>query len=213
VFFVVIGRSGAHSLDSERGSSAVSELVAPDVDIEEHAREVPASKTSNDARITQMVREHYAFVWRSLLRLGVPARMAEDAAQQVFLVAMRRVSDIAIGSEKSFLFGAALRVASDERRSAKNRELPSEPADDASTQPSPEDELHTRRRRDLLEDALLHMPLEFRTVFVLFELEQMTKTEVAELLGLAVGTAVSRLRRARELFRQRLAERGFGGEA
>src|SRR5690349_14490291 len=84
VFFVVMGRSDAHSLDSERGSSAVSELVAPDVDIEEHAREVPASKTSNDARITQMVREHYAFVWRSLLRLGVPARMAEDAAQQVF---------------------------------------------------------------------------------------------------------------------------------
>jgi RNA polymerase sigma-70 factor (ECF subfamily) len=190
----------------------VSESVASGIDVEDHAGAASRSKTSNDARITRMAREHYAFVWRSLLRLGVPARMAEDAAQQVFLVAMRRVSDIAVGSEKSFLFGAALRVASDERRSAKNRELPSEPRDGASTQPSPEDELHTRRRRDQLQDALLHMPLEFRTVFVLFELEQMTKTEVAELLGLPVGTAVSRLRRARELFRQRLAERGFATE-
>ena len=53
------------------------------------------------------------------------------------------------------------------------------------------------------------MSLELRTVFVLFELEQMTKTEVAALLDLPVGTAVSRLRRAREHFRASLVRRGI----
>jgi RNA polymerase sigma-70 factor (ECF subfamily) len=169
----------------------------------------PGPHVRDDARITAIVREHHAFVWRLLVRLGVPSRSADDATQQVFLVAMRRVSEIAIGSEKSFLFGTALRIASDERRSAKNRELAGELPDGADQAPSPEENLEARRRRDLLQQALLSMPLELRTVFVLFELEQMTKTEVAALLELPVGTAVSRLRRARELFRESLRRRGF----
>ena len=84
--------------------------------------EAPATAPArDDTRITAMVREHHAFVWRVLLRLGVPSRSAEDATQQVFVVAMRRVNEIHLGAEKSFLFNTALRVASDERRSAKTR--------------------------------------------------------------------------------------------
>jgi RNA polymerase sigma-70 factor (ECF subfamily) len=169
----------------------------------------PAQRLRDDQRITSIVREHHAFVWRLLLRLGVPASGAEDAVQQVFLVAMRRVAEIAPGSEKSFLFGTALRVASDERRHAKHREVPNELPESAHSGADPEQQLEARRQRGVLQEVLLEMPLELRTVFVLFELEQMTKTEVAELLGLPVGTAVSRLRRARELFRQILQQRGF----
>lgn len=168
-----------------------------------------AVEPRDDARITAIVREYHAFVWRLLLRLGVPSRSAEDATQQVFMVAIRRVSEIAEGSEKSFLFGTALRVASDERRSAKNRELPGDLPEGADLAPSPEENAEAGRRRGILQDALLSMPLELRTVFVLFELEQMTKSEVSELLNLPVGTAVSRLRRARELFRESLRRRGL----
>ncbi|HEY3493949.1 MAG TPA: sigma-70 family RNA polymerase sigma factor [Polyangiaceae bacterium] len=150
-----------------------------------------------EARVAGMVREHHAFVWRLLRRLGVPPSGTDDATQQVFLVAMRRVSQIALGSEKSFLFGVALRVASDERRSAKNRERPGSIPDGVAPLPEPEEAADASRRREILQQTLLEMPLELRTVFVLFELEQMTKTEVAALLELPVGTAVSRLRRAR----------------
>ena len=169
----------------------------------------PAPEVRDDARITAIVREHHAFVWRLLIRLGVPSRSADDATQQVFLVAMRRVSEIAVGSEKSFLFGTALRIASDERRSAKNLELAGDLPENADQAPSPEENVEARRRREVLQQALLAMPLELRTVFVLFELEQMTKTEVAAMLELPVGTAVSRLRRARELFRESLKRRGL----
>jgi RNA polymerase sigma-70 factor, ECF subfamily len=169
----------------------------------------PGVATRDDQRITGIVREHYGFVWRLLLRLGVPASAAQDAAQQVFVVATRRVAEINLGSEKSFLFGTALRVASDERRLAKHREVPAELPDTVDLRSDPEQQLHARRQRGVLQELLLAMPLELRTVFVLFELEQMTKTEVAELLGVPVGTAVSRLRRARELFREVLSQRGL----
>lgn len=185
----------------ERGDGA-AELTEPSA----------AAPPRDDARITAMVREHHAFVWRVLLRLGVPSRSAEDATQQVFVVAMRRVNEIHAGAEKSFLFNTALRVASDERRSAKNRELAGELPEGPDSSPSPEDNAEAARRRRILQEALLGMPLELRTVFVLFELEQMTKTEVSELLGLPVGTAVSRLRRARLLFREVLSQRGLGGD-
>jgi RNA polymerase sigma-70 factor, ECF subfamily len=169
----------------------------------------PGVARRDDQRITGIVREHYGFVWRLLLRLGVPASAAQDAAQQVFVVATRRVAEINLGSEKSFLFGTALRVASDERRLAKHREVPAELPDTVDHRSDPEQQLHARRQRGVLQELLLAMPLELRTVFVLFELEQMTKTEVAELLGVPVGTAVSRLRRARELFREVLSQRGL----
>jgi len=50
------------------------------------------------------------------------------------------------------------------------------------------------------------MTLDLRTVFILSELEGMTMPEVAALLEVPVGTAASRLRRAREAFRAAVAE-------
>jgi RNA polymerase sigma-70 factor, ECF subfamily len=189
----------AGALESSRNPAAVANATPAQVE----------PRTRDDARITAIVREHHAFVWRLLLRLGVPSRSAEDATQQVFMVASRRVSEIAEGSEKSFLFGTAMRVASDERRSAKNRELSGDLPEGADLAPSPEENAEAGRRRSILQEALLSMPLELRTVFVLFELEQMTKSEVSTMLSLPVGTAVSRLRRAREMFRETLRRRGL----
>ena len=190
---------GAGALGESRNAGALARATTAAVE----------PRARDDARITAIVREHHAFVWRLLLRLGVPSRSAEDAAQQVFMVANRRIAEIAEGSEKSFLFGTAMRVASDERRSAKNRELSGDLPEGPDSAPSPEDNAESARRRALLQAALLSMPLELRTVFVLFELEQMTKTEVASMLELPVGTAVSRLRRAREMFRDALRRRGL----
>ena len=160
-------------------------------------------------RVTRMVQAHHDFIWRLLRRLGVPAADTDDATQRVFMIAARRVADITLGSERSFLFGTALRVAPEVIRAA--RRSPS-PLDDEANErrdssPDPEALAARSRARAVLEELLLAMPLELRTVLVLFELEQMTKSEVAELLQLPVGTAVSRLRRAREEFRILLKRR------
>jgi RNA polymerase sigma-70 factor (ECF subfamily) len=59
----------------------------------------------------------------------------------------------------------------------------------------------------VLAEILDGMPLELRTVFILFELEQMTKTEISNVVGIPEGTVVSRLRRAREVFENRVKQR------
>jgi len=175
---------------------------------------LPAVKPVDNARITAIVRTYHDFIWRLLRRLGIPAANVDDATQQVFCVAARRVDEIAPGSERSFLFGTALRVASDDRRSARHREQPDAELDrHVSPEPDPEDLVEKNRRRRLLDEILDAMPLELRAILVLFELEQMTKSEVAELLGIPEGTCMSRLRRARKEFqaiaRRRIARDGF----
>ena len=153
-------------------------------------------------RVAALVGEHYDFVWRTLRRLGMGEADADDAAQQVFMVASRRVDAIRSGSERSFLFQTALRIASETRRAVRRRreiQLPEGVELPASTLPTDElVDLH--RARSELDQILDAMPLDLRAVFVLFELEQTTMAEIATLLDLPTGTVASRLRRAREAF-------------
>ncbi len=60
----------------------------------------------------------------------------------------------------------------------------------------------SRRRAQQAEAILAKLPPEQRIVFLLFELEEMSGQDIAELLGISVGTVRSRLRLARESFRR-----------
>ena len=75
-----------------------------------HRKEEVLAEASK-ARLERMFNDHYDFIWRLLRRLGVGSEKADDASQQVFLVAAERMQRIKEGSERSFLFGIALRVA------------------------------------------------------------------------------------------------------
>lgn len=184
-------------------SLAIADDGAPPI-----APKVDAARAglAGEARLRAMRHEHFEFVWRSVRRLGVPESDADDATQQVFIVAAGKLGAIALGSERAFLFGAALRVASHVRRAHRRRgevtyTVP-EPEDGA---PSAEELIDRRRARALLDEVLESLPMEVRAVFVLFELEEMTLSEIAALLGIPPGTAASRLRRGRELFQSAVA--------
>jgi RNA polymerase sigma-70 factor (ECF subfamily) len=169
----------------------------------------PPARTrgAEDARLRVLFDAYFDFVWRSLRRLGLSDDRADDAAQQVFVVASRRLEAIAPGSEQSFLFHTATRVASDVRRSASyRREIAHpDPAGDVEGGPRPDDLLAERRARTMLDGVLDALDPDLRTVFVLFELEEMTIGEIAALLEIPVGTVASRLRRARERFQAKLS--------
>ena len=155
-----------------------------------------------DARLRAIVAAHFDFIWRSLRRLGVPTTDVDDCTQQVFWVAARKLHLIDQGSERAFLFSTALRVASDARRSrARRREVQDE--DDlqrCDPGPSPDEIADQRKARIMLEQVLSALPIDLRAVFVLFELEEMSTTDIATLLDIPIGTVASRLRRAREEF-------------
>jgi len=68
----------------------------------------------------------------------------------------------------------------------------------------PEGIVLARERSQLLDWAIQQLPPEWRTVFVLRELEGLSYAEIAEVLGIPIGTVESRLFRARQRLRQLL---------
>jgi RNA polymerase sigma-70 factor (ECF subfamily) len=183
--------------------------IIPDVSLTLSMEGVPPLVAANrKERLQRLLESDYRFIWRLLRRLGVPSDAIGDATQQVFLIAAERLDDIVENSERSFAFGTALRVAQSVRRRVARESL-SEPSDVCASSMPGQDELSDQKRaRELLDRVLEEMPLDLRTVFILFELEGLRSPEIAELVGIPLGTAASRLRRARERFAALVAEHG-----
>lgn len=167
-----------------------------------------ASELERAERLRRLVHEHFAAVWRFLRRFGFPVHVADDAAQDLFLIAFRKVDTIAPGRERAFLFGVAYRVAIEQKRKTA-REVPldvlldmdDEPADGSAT---PEERLDEERARVVLHQLLAELDPRLRAVFVMHELEGMSSQEIATALEIPAGTVASRLRTARDDFRARL---------
>jgi len=153
-------------------------------------------------RLERMFRDHHERVWRTLRRFGLSPEAAADATQQAYLIAAERMADIRHGSERAFLIGTALRLGRGAYRSGRRLEL-SEEMDQRENPGSRADDLVEQQRRlTLAERVLASLEPDLLEVFVLFELEGMTTPQIAELIGIPLGTAASRLRRAREAFRE-----------
>lgn len=171
--------------------------------------EEPMSRSPDDERrIAHALGAHFETVWRSLRRFGVSESLADDAAQRVFLAFAHRLAVIQRGRERPYLIGIAARIAANVRRQqARSREEPSESLDEApSSARDPESLLLEQQRRRRLDEALSTLPELQRQVFVLYELEGFTMREIASALEIPLGTAASRLRRAREAFEQWVRE-------
>jgi RNA polymerase sigma-70 factor (ECF subfamily) len=169
------------------------------------ARVEAAMEWPSDAeRQTQMASLHYQFIWRLLRRMGVEEQGVDDAAQRVFVLASEKIARIAPGSERAFLFQTAVRVAMSiprahaQRREAMLGEQIEEITDPA---PLPDATAEAVQLRRYLDELLAALPMDLRTVFILFEIEGLGSPEIASMLEIPVGTVASRLRRARDAFR------------
>jgi RNA polymerase sigma-70 factor (ECF subfamily) len=151
---------------------------------------------------------HFDFVWRSLRRLGVRDADVMDLTQRVFLTAHVKLAEFEGRSRVStWLFGICRHLASDYRRSAPvRREVATDTAElELAVARHGPDALTSQAARAALAEAILDkLPEPQRVVFVLFELEEMSGDEIAELLEISVGTVRSRLRLAREALRRQL---------
>ncbi len=151
---------------------------------------------------------HFDYVWSTLRRLGVREQDAQDWAQKVFLSAYMKLGSFEErASLRSWLFRSCINAAGDYRRAAPiRRELATEPAAieafsrSAEQGQEEEEEEEARKRLSAAEAVLDKLPEHQRLVFILFELEEMSGAEIAELLEISVGTVRSRLRLAREHF-------------
>lgn len=171
------------------------------------------------ASVRALVDAHLAFVWRTARRLGVPEAEVDDVTQKVFWLAARRLGDIPAGGERGFLLRLTLGLASNARRSLRRRrevDLDSAGASEpAAAEPGPEEALQRRGDQAQALAILDTMPDDLRAVFVLFEIEEMSMSEIATMIEIPPGTVASRLRRAREHAAEKLkqieARRAFAG--
>jgi RNA polymerase sigma-70 factor (ECF subfamily) len=65
-------------------------------------------------------------------------------------------------------------------------------------------------RHTQLQAALERLPVSYREVILLCDVEEMRYQEIADLIGVPVGTVMSRISRGRKLLRGMLAEEGLG---
>jgi len=150
---------------------------------------------------------HADFVYRALRGFGLPPADAEDAVQEVFIVAYRRADEGQVTFPKAWLFRVAWNVARNLRRARRADRLPGD--DDPDELPDvhaagPLDQALQSERRKLLYELLDQLDEPLRVVFVAAEIEQLTGPETAEALTLPLTTVKHRLRMARQAFEDAL---------
>lgn len=164
-----------------------------------------SSKNTRE-RLGELYREHADFVWRVLLRFGIPEAQAEDVAHEVFLVVGRRLSSYDPSSPfRAWLYGIARGVAANVRRSAQRTEQRLRVVAAPPDPPTPEDHLQRRQAAQLVERFLATLKPQQREVFVLVDIEGMSGPEAARALRDSVNVIYSRLRLARAHFREFVA--------
>jgi RNA polymerase sigma-70 factor (ECF subfamily) len=162
------------------------------------ATPLSSNPTRSDPRLREALDRYLSLVWRVLRRSGLGSADAEDASQDAFWVFAQRMDSVPVQAERAFLVSTALRIASTCHRSKWHRSVIAiEGEVGASDAPLPDEVLEQRRAAELLDVALAALDDDDRAVFILTDLEQMSRSEVALALELPEGTVASRLRRVR----------------
>lgn len=145
---------------------------------------------------------HCDYVWNALKRLGIARDDLEDLAHDTFVAVFRQWHSYdAQRPLRPWLFGFALRIASDHRRRARHRfEVGADGVEAVDGAPGAVELLLLRERAALAHAAMQSLELDRRAVFILHELDGVTLPEIATALAIPLGTASSRLRLARADF-------------
>src|SRR6478609_136760 len=159
----------------------------------------------------EVVTQHSARVYRLAYRLTGNPHDAEDLTQEVFVRVFRSLASYTPGTFEGWLHRITTNLFLDQaRRKAKIRF--DALADDAETRiPSravtPDVAVLDGLFDDDVETALAALPPDFRAAVVLCDIEGLSYEEIADVLGLKLGTVRSRIHRGRTMLRKALAHR------
>lgn len=168
-----------------------------------------ATRGSREA-FDELVRLHQREVFGLMRAMTAGSPDADDLAQEAFVRAWRGIGRFrGESSFRTWLVGIAINVARTHRgRSARLRRMfadassSAEPGGDALDRASVDDGIETSFvQRDAIERALAALPEEMREVVVLRDIQGLEYREIAEALGIPVGTVESRIFRGRQRLR------------
>jgi RNA polymerase sigma-70 factor (ECF subfamily) len=164
---------------------------------------------TNAPSFEEVFREHAAFVWRALRRIGVQDAEVDDLVQEVFLVVHRRMDSFHGGSSmRTWLYGICTRVVSEHRRAVRRRReqlAADDRTPDRSVDASQDGDVDRNKALAWLDRALDLLDDDKRAVFVLFEIEALPMAEVAAAVGCPLQTAYARLYAARRIVEAEMA--------
>src|SRR4029453_14761530 len=160
--------------------------------------------------LTRLFRRRQADVYRFALHMTGATALADDVTQDVFLIVMRDAARYEPGrsSVTAWLCGIARNCVRQRVDRDTRLESLTNSADDETTlpviQPDPIGEISRVERIAMLRRAVLALPIRYRGVGVLCDLEELTYADAADALECAIGTIRSRLHRARAMLAARL---------
>ena len=167
----------------------------------------PNAKAESRWDFDSLYRTYAATVARWAARIGTYGIDVEDIVQEVFLVVNRRLPEFRREAKAAtWLFRITEHTVRNWRRKQQLRRLFGRRDDDvsegevASTRPTPVEEIERRQTAVEVHRILDRMSERHRTVIVLFELEEMSTEQMAELMDVKVVTVRVWLHRARADF-------------
>jgi RNA polymerase sigma-70 factor, ECF subfamily len=143
------------------------------------------------------------------------AAEADDLVQETYTKALRGFSSFQAGTNFRAWMYRILRNSFLSSRTGLKNEVGLDPDREDDILPAdhvtPESVLLADGDRQAVQDALGKLPIHFREILLLCEVEEMSYQEIAESLAIPVGTVMSRLFRARKALRGLLATNPDGG--
>jgi RNA polymerase sigma-70 factor (ECF subfamily) len=171
--------------------------------------------SSRDEAIEGLVRQHSRLVYRIAFAVLRRHHEAEDAAQETFLRVLRYSSKLAaVEDPKTWLARIAWRVAVDRsRRNSRTREIamddPAKPMQEVVSPDASADQLiQGTQVGTVLEKLIAALPEKLHAPLILWALEEMTPREIAATLNINEAAVRSRVFRARQILKEKLAQRG-----
>jgi RNA polymerase sigma-70 factor (ECF subfamily) len=159
----------------------------------------------------EIVEKHSARVYRLAYRLTGNAHDAEDLTQEVFVRVFRSLHTYTPGTFEGWLHRITTNLFLDSARRKSRIRFDALPEDADNRLPSrgaTPDVAYLDQRFDAdIEVALASLSPEFRAAVVLCDVEGLTYDEIADVLGLKMGTVRSRIHRGRAMLRSALAHR------
>ena len=185
-------------------------------DNRDEAQIIASILAGNTHEFHDLIRPHERSVYIMALSLLHNEADAEDAAQEAFLKAFRNLAHFR-GEAKfsTWLVSITLNEARSRLRSRKNVKIESldePPEGQGQVSPAllrdwreiPSEALERQEVRHLLHQAITDLPVIYREVFLLRDVEELSVNESAEALGITVASVKVRLHRARIMLQKKL---------
>lgn len=172
------------------------------------------SRADSNDMLEGLVREHSRLVYRIAYAVLRRHHDAEDATQETFMRVLRFSSKLAtVDDPKTWLARIAWRVAVDRSRQRGHAheiplEDPEKPVAEVASSDTPADQaVHGAQVSAALERMMAALPEKLRQPLILSTIEEMSPREVAATLGINEAAVRSRVFRARQILREKLAGR------